>query len=525
MKTEKYKLTKTTFEADDESYWEYEEFRDTSATPFSTDYNKFELKASAEPYTDIFYPYDAYVELHVRLVKAADGSAYAANDNIALINPVTSIFTNVEYLINNINVEGELLQNTHIPNLVNGLIHYDDSYAKSIAQSFGWSVDSGTTAVADSRPYNVKGSFRRGRIISHDTAVIATTEEADVGDVAGIKAKINILETRLNASSLHNFLTIGPSPATNALYDDANDTDKDDEYLQSLANRALTTEDNPTYNSGFAFRKSQTLNSKVKVYKIPLRELVPFVKGNNMIWSGCDIELRLTKGNENMIIFRDATAAAGKLQIHKLSLWMPRLRVKTALQHSFQKLLSTPLSTEIMWNSQYVFSKYTSGRYFNDIIYKTSQKITSIYVLVQPKTYTQTTNFSVADATVNFRRGHIQMDSVSFPAREYSLNYDSAIGPIDYTRMYHTLLKNAGKSFTDDVGMQVTYETFGSYFRFLCFDMDEVPDNFYSKQQTVNLTFETEAAMDHTVYVLINFEKTCDFVLANGHYGVTNVRK
>lgn len=529
MKTEKYNLNKTTLEADDESYWEYEEYRDTSATPYSTDYSTFELKAVAEPYTDIFYPHDAYVELHVKLVKT-DGAAYTDNDDVALINPASSIFTNVEYSINDINVEGELLQHTHIPNLVNGLIHYDEHYAKSMAQSYGWAMDTGTTAVADTQVYNVTGSFRRGRIIEANQEAPDETLDTDLTTDQDIADEINGLRNLFVGSSVFTYLTTGPipypgDPILDTYYGGAGVFNKDDQNLYNLANRALKVNDNPTYNSGFAFRKSQTLNSKVKVYKIPLRELVPFVKGNNMIWSGCDLTLKLNKEDENITIFRAAGVDAGKIQIHKISLWMPKLKVKESYKRQFYNLIKQPMQHELMWNSNLVFIKYTTGKYFNDVIYKTKQKVSSVFVLIQPNVFHQTTNFSVTDATVNFRRAHVQIGNTTFPARPYSLNYDNNIGPVEYTRMYHTLLKIAGKSFTDDVGMQLTYETFGSYYRMLCFDIDSVPDDFYNKDQTISLRFETENNMDHNVYVLVNFEKTCDLTLDNGHMGVTNVRK
>lgn len=530
MTTEKYKLNKKTFINDDESFWEYEEYRDTSATPYATDYSQFELKAHAEPMTDIFYPYDAYVELHLKLVKAADASAYTAYEDIALINPVSSVFTNIEYLINNTNVEGELLQTTHIPHLVNGLTSYEDSYSKSIAQSYGWAVDTGNGAVADTRVYDVTGSFRRGYVIQHlkGDDIPADVEEAAVGDAAGIVTAINNVKGIFDDGTVQTFLTLGPAVGdpTNTIYDDDDDADQDDQDLHTLTNRALKITDNPNYNAGFAFRKSQTLNSKVKVYKIPLRELVPFVKGNDMIWTGCDIELRLKKASENMIIYRAVGVAAAKLQIHKLSLWMPRLRVKGSYVSTLNNSLIPSLQTELMWNSYFVFSKFTSGRYFNDVIYKTDRKINSIFVLVQQPILQQVSNFSVTDSAVNFRRGHVQIDNISFPAREYDLNYDAANGsPIEYTRMYHTLQKIVGKSFSDDIGLQLTYENFGTHYRMMVFDLDEIPEGFYNQSRSINLVFETENVINHTVHVLCNFEKTCDLIVNNGYMGVKNVRK
>jgi len=85
--------------------------------------------------------YNAYIEVHFRVVKEADGTNFTANDRIALTNSVASLFSRcVLRLQNNI---VEVLDEQHISAIVKGLLLYSDDYTRTTGTNELWYKDTG----------------------------------------------------------------------------------------------------------------------------------------------------------------------------------------------------------------------------------------------------------------------------------------------------------------------------------------------------------------------------------------------
>lgn len=96
-------------------------------------------------------PSEAYIEVAGRVTKA-DGTAYAATDQVALVNNgIAALFKDMRYEINGQVIE-QLNQNAAITSTILGLARYSENYGKTVGTGFHWGKD--TSDHADSNQNN-----------------------------------------------------------------------------------------------------------------------------------------------------------------------------------------------------------------------------------------------------------------------------------------------------------------------------------------------------------------------------------
>ena len=106
-----------------------------------------EIRITIESQDEYFHPANSYLLFTGKLVKDADGTNYAAGDNVSLINnAMMYLFSTIKY-----ELSGHEIECVNYPgpaSTMQGLLKYSDDFAQSQGLNMCWSKDTGTgTAV------------------------------------------------------------------------------------------------------------------------------------------------------------------------------------------------------------------------------------------------------------------------------------------------------------------------------------------------------------------------------------------
>lgn len=478
MNDPKYSFEQVTYDDLSDVYYELKEFPDHNAAQ-SSGVNNTEYTMRA-PKDNVFYGVDGQLEVELSLVQNVAGDTpFDVGANIALTNPMHSIFTESQVKVDNVRVE-EPIQNQHIANIFEGLFESDD-YARSI-NSTSWAID--TTEHADDRPYLLEGYV--GEIYA--------------ASVAG------------GGNNLRTPIILAPD-----LGDGVHELISTDS-----ANGYLNFRDNPNYNSGFRIRKAKTarVNGVATATRfnlsVQLHKINPFFKVNK-VYYGSKIELTIKKADINKYLHRATGVTDGKVLIHNIAMWLPIYEPTLKQRTEMMKKLSQKVPTTYLYPFYRIYD-YVPGAVnnFNQPIFQSAEQITSVYVCLQstPAANGQEANNGIF-ANLGFVSGVLEIGNEKFPPDRYE-NLEFRAGQTQkFTKPYHNILKIQGKlgNRAQDSGMQLNRHNYPTLFPFLAFDTSTLPPSYFAQGYQVRLKFETANLMTgHTIYIQVNYLKGVQWI-------------
>lgn len=386
-----------------------------------------------------------------------------------IINHVGSIFTDIEFSFNNDPVEPQI-KNNHIGLYVDTMLRYSEDYAKTVASSWGYAID--TTAHNNRFPFIVKGSTR--------------------GNTAGDRV----------------FIT---GPGVNMAAQHAQDLSANTEPL-GTNNGYLFIDVNVKYNDGYKKRRvwADTAGAANGVYTvfIPLAELSPFCRGVNQCFKGVNLKLRMNKNADTIYLTRQPAILDGILGIEKLSWWMPSYTPSKMQDNEVTKLIENGSKSSLLWQGRQIYDVNVGSSSIRWDISSEHTRITSVIIIIQHSSqetsqimnagipYHAYDNIAANDATtvVNtnqaaFKSAQLRVGSNYYPRKQYNLDYAKK----DVLENWFTFLKISNKMTDVDSGLcNITYDDFCTTHKMLCFDLEEMEDNVFDNGQQIQLIGELD---------------------------------
>ena len=212
---------------------------------------------------------------------------------------------------------------------------------------------------------------------------------------------------------------------------------------------------NQQANLGFTARQNITTGNKQITLMLPLSQIFRFCRNINKVFRGVKHSLILDREISNNYIMRANGFAAGKFNINRTSLWMPKvkpsLRVESEIDSMLVKGHIKELYFEQMrWYRTKQQSTETSMTWRNP-----TQPGTELprHVFIAFQSSERDSNQEINNMifnNANLRRNSCRINSVQYPKREFECNFSQENK--NYSRSYTSFLKAVNKYQDSDTG-------------------------------------------------------------------------
>lgn len=351
-------------------------------------------------------PSEAYLQVAGKLVKAADGTNYAAADVVSLVNNgIMALFESASYRINGQEVE-TLNQNVDVATTILGLVRYSDDYAKSTGTSMFWAKDMSTAA--NIAPY----------------------------------ATVNV-----QSSAAGNAAT------------------------------AVVRGKNVDYNHGFHIRHGLLLgggNTGFFEAVIPLSHIFGFCRDVRKVLYGVKHELKLQRRATDVeAIYRAAGAVDGRVDLTKVSLWMPTVTPSLEWQATLERWMTAKKTTTLYWQATQVDQSAEQAA-ITDFVWKLAvrsgaERPRHVFIAFQltAKRNSQEQNPMIFDA-LTLSDIHLKLNATRVPVSDLDMNFAER----RFQRAYKMLADYMGRDQDVDTGFQISCEDFRTLYPIYHFDLE-----------------------------------------------------
>ncbi|XP_047142858.1 uncharacterized protein LOC124817107 [Hydra vulgaris] len=201
------------------------------------------------------------------------------------------------------------------------------------------------------------------------------------------------------------------------------------EGLNQLWYKDNTTDANLTTNVGFATRQSyiiQKPNDKGTFsFIIPLKHVFGFCDDYTKVLYRFKYTLALQRKNDNNAIFRSAAAAAGKVNLTKVSLWMPYITPSDTERLNLNSVIREKVTIPVAFYSR--SCETTTPQQTSKLTWKRGVKSDEKprYIIVGFQTNRnndQTQNNLIFDHC-NLTNMQVMINNVRFPEADYELSF------------------------------------------------------------------------------------------------------
>lgn len=245
----------------------------------------------------------------------------------------------------------------------------------------------------------------------------------------------------------------------------------------------LAIVENPDYNKGFVEREARSRASAVVTAYIPVAHLFGFASVNKLI-SNQEISIELTRSQSAQHIHRLTATAAGKVEVNKLSWWVPNVLPKPSVDLALKSQMSSGLQSEFSyynWNA-YTSPNLNAGENTFKVL-TTSEDVQYAFVVMRNTAKAQNT------ATEHTYRSDIQSCESRLNGRNYpNRRFDNLMNGVNsngvgVSRVYSELLRHMNKSNNYADGIQLSYNEFvgntaTTAQMIIPFDFTNKPDNY-----------------------------------------------
>jgi hypothetical protein len=258
---------------------------------------------------------------------------------------------------------------------------------------------------------------------------------------------------------------------------DTNVTADSNKYSASAAAPAAgyTPGDNANYNEGFAIRKGHLFSSNPLgcfEFNIPLSHIFGFAEYKKVIY-GMKHTLTLTRGSDTAAIYRNAAAAAGKIDITNISWHMPQIQMTPEYLAGMRKLIeqkiTLPLAFRARTTEQTILAQTQSHAWRLSVIGGVEKPRWIIMGFQTDKIDTQQQNPAVFN-NLNLKNAYVTLNSERYPKSEIITNF----GRNEYMKLFNMFDDFKKEYYGIDSlvgGTQVNVPAYKSLFPIIVFDV------------------------------------------------------
>ena len=289
-------------------------------------------------------------------------------------------------------------------------------------------------------------------------------------------------------------LTCCWSKDTNASADSA-------KYSASAAAPAAgyTPEENANYNEGFAIRKGHIFSSDPLgcfEFHIPLTHIFGFAEYKKVIY-GMKHTLTLTRGSDTAAIYRNATAADGKVDITNISWHMPQIQMIPEYLAAMRKLIehkvTLPLAFRARTTEQTTLTQTQNYTWRLSVTGGVEKPRWIIIGFQTDKIDTQQQNPAIFN-NLNLKNAYVTLNSERYPKSETMANFSRN----EYMRLFN-MFDDFKKDYygIDSLvgGTQVNVPAYKSLFPIIVFDVRRQNETLKTAVMDIQVKFEFSEAV------------------------------
>jgi hypothetical protein len=273
---------------------------------------------------------------------------------------------------------------------------------------------------------------------------------------------------------------------------------------------AVTVNDNPDYNLGFAIRHALCSGGKTVTMLLPLSHLFGFCKDIRKSFRGLKHTVKFDKNYHANMVHASGDIKA-KFQINFMSWWVPILKPNLMTLARLEAELAAGDSVKLFWESISVYrSDARNDQHPRWRVATSANKPSHIFVVMQQinREGNSAFNSGIFDH-MNLERAQVRINSVQFPKEEFEADFTDTAN--DYQRIFHSFLEAGMKLLDVDTGSQVNYLDLKNLYPILHFDVSHQEDNLYATSTTadieVRLQLRTQPATAYYIYCIILSER------------------
>ena len=214
----------------------------------------------------------------------------------------------------------------------------------------------------------------------------------------------------------------------------------------------LVISDNTNYNQGHAKARARLNNSSVVTAIIPLENLVDFASVDRVI-TNCNVALELTRSQPSYHLFSDGVAAAARVNVLKMSLWLPRIVPQPELEMELKSQFAAGVVSNFRfskWNG-YLPTPVARAGTHNIRVATMSERVLGVFIQAKASAITQQVNSNKTENVLT--DVFCRLNGKQYPNRSYSsLKVDDS----EKSRAYLQLLDYQSRGADVNSGVQLS---------------------------------------------------------------------
>ncbi len=444
--------------------FEYDEIKENI-----NDIDKDGLRTLETRAVDVYYlPHKAFLEVRGKLVKA-DGTNYAANDSVTLVNNGWSSFQSATYKIEGQTVEDISLFLPQASTIMN-LVTFSDDYSRSTATNMLWYKDTNTGAAIASE-------------FASATTLLPAATVANGDQITGA-----------------NFRGI--------------------DFANSFRQAG--------YNQGFAARRLITITGNQICLFLPLSTIFGFCRDIDTVFLGVKHTVLLNRSIPNNHVFHGAGVDDGKFVITGLSLWMPKVKPSIKYLQTIEEGLISGNKKHLYFEQMRVYrEQFNATQRVNQTWRITTNQGSELprHIFIAFQSTAQDENQISNNMIFNnagLQRIQVKVNNGRYPEQELECDFNPATR--NYSRAYAMFLEAANKYQNTNTGTQISAEEFATLYPVFHFDVSKHSERLMTGSVDIQATWTLQAnfpgGVPYNAYAVILSDR---YLTLNPINGKTNI--
>lgn len=246
--------------------------------------------------------------------------------------------------------------------------------------------------------------------------------------------------------------------------------------------------------------------------QLPIKKLFSFFRTNDHVFRGTKFRINLSFNNSDNLLVRNPEVAAGKVQIKNMKWMIPYVEPSLDVMAKLESQLAKNATYKLGWNAKTVY-KHQPPRQIDVRLPLASSvhKPTHVYVILQDANRLDNQEqVSMFFNNMNLEECYTEVNGLRFPDRPIKVDFLKH----EYTELYSRFLNacEEGDTYLD-------YETFGSTYPIIHFDISKHPEHLYENTNfptiTLYLKFRAVPANNYVAWVIVENEREATLNLDN----------
>ena len=449
-------------------YIEYEQ-RDTEMNKGPGGKYIFETKDLDE----LLLPHKAMLHIRFKIQNfndPANPANYTAGTALTLVNNAWSIFSGLQYQIQN-NIVEDVNQYLPQASTMLNLVMFSDDYSRSSATNQFWFKDTGGGGAELNLPVSGSTKF--------------PLRKADGSDD-------DFKEKTLNSAIANNINTY--------------------ELLNSAFDEQMP---NPNHNQGFQARYLLTDGGKMVSVFLPLAHILGSHRDIDTVYRNVKHTYVLTRGAHKDCIFaKGGVTNSDKAQvvINHISLWMPKVRPSFEVLAEIEKQLTAGVSNPLYFEQVGIHRRGFAGTELSGVWRVATMAGESLpnHIFMCIQAQTQEDNQEMNNQIFlngNVIRTHCLVNSTQYPEREFICDFSDSTG--DYARVYMAFQEAVSKYSNTDSGSQVSIADFKGLYPIFHYDTSKRRDQLNTSIADITLKWRLSKKFEYPTGTDVGYNVYC----------------